>query len=271
MTDRAIHSDYLVHWTGKDLDERYDPNWMEHPNGHSKTSTELAQRYVRRLANTLKFGLWMTVEPGSSYGPITLPDTPKCCFTELRLSESRRHAQKYGRLGIGVKRPFLFKRMGRPLAYFGFDQNSKDPLLNGCARDLQDDRLLHFFKPMNTDAKRLVYDYYDESEWRILLFQELLNKRLIVDPRDPQNVEQHKYFNSLSDVEQDKLKYLIPLDGWFSMIIYPSILAKSISQPLYQSEIPELIREIKSGTDHGNRVERGNWPIEINLDSCRHF
>jgi hypothetical protein len=31
------------------------------------------------------------------------------------------------------------------------------------------------------------------------------------------------------------------------------------------------IERIKSQPDRGNRVEEGNWPIEVHLDSCGHF
>lgn len=269
--DRAIHSDFLIHWTGKDVDRDFDPDWAKHPKGWSVAEGIVAEKYVERLANILKYGLWMTVEPACTYGSIVLPDTPKCCFTELRLSESRRHAENYGRLGIGVKRPFLIQRMGRPLAYFGFGPSSQDVLLKACARDLQDNRLLHFFKPMNSDGGKLIYDYYGESEWRILLFEELISSGKIIDPRDPRNSEHHSYFNSLSPAEQGYLKYLIPLDGWFSMVIYPSISIKNFSQALHSSNVPDLIKAIKTRQDHGNAVEKGNWPIELNLDACLHF
>jgi len=95
---------------------------------------------------------------------VVIPPTPKVCFTELKLSESRRHAQQYGRLGIGVKRPFLFRRSGRPLLYYGFHEWTKnDRFLEACAKELQNKDLLNFFKPMNSSAI-LNYDFYSESE-----------------------------------------------------------------------------------------------------------
>jgi len=59
----------------------------------------------------------------------------------------------------------------------------------------------------------LNYDLYGESEWRILFFQELLDKQLLIDPRDNRNAEVHEYFNTLMASEQEILKYLAPLDG----------------------------------------------------------
>jgi hypothetical protein len=33
----------------------------------------------------------------------SIPSIPKVCFTELKISESRNHARRYGRLGIGLR------------------------------------------------------------------------------------------------------------------------------------------------------------------------
>jgi hypothetical protein len=122
------------------------------------------------------------------------------------------------------------------------------------------------------DRLPLTYDLYGESEWRIIAFGELLERKMVVDPRDPMNREEHEYFLSLASDQQDKLKYLVPLDGWFQMIVYPSIGIKNRAQ---QDESEGIVREIKRikslRRDHGNAVERGNWPIELNLDACRNF
>lgn len=269
--DIAIHSDYLIHWTGKDIDTAHDPEWADKDH-RSRTSPEVAALYLRRLKDIVSYGLWMTEEPERKFGTVTIPSIPKCCFTELKLSESRRHARFYGRLGIGVKRPFLFSRHGRPLAYFGFgEQNHQDRFLEGCAADLRNPTLLNFFKPMNSETRQLNYDFYSESEWRILLFSELLNRRLIVDPRDGANEREHAYFRALSEVQQSRLRYLIPLDGWFSMIIYPSLREKNAVRWGDDKEVDAEIRRIKTVDDHGNRVEKGNWPIEVDLDACMHF
>jgi len=139
---------------------------------------------------------------------------------------------------------------------------------------------LNFFKPMNSSANKLDYDLYSESEWRILFFDILLksNKRTIICPRDRANEKEHAYFTSLTAEQQGKLKYLIPLDGWFAMIIYPSALEKNRAQWDTEYGIVEQISRIKRNPDdHGNRVEglknpmRGNWRVEIDLDACRHF
>lgn len=282
--DTAVHSDFLIHWTGKDIDEQYQPNWYEDYQSFRAPEIEkILEPYLERLRNIVTFGLWMTEEPSRTFKigteEITIPPMPQCCFTELKLSESRRHARSYGRLGIGVKRPFMFKRFGRPLAYFGFnDLNHNDKFLAACASDLRDKRLLNYFKPMNRDIRNLTYDLYAESEWRILYFDELEKEGLIKDPRKSENKKENDYFKSLTSEQQSKLKYLIPLDGWFAMIIHPSGHTKNLVHWDANNGISEEIKRIKSNpSDHANRVEglknplRGSWPLQMELDACRHF
>ncbi|MBM4274952.1 MAG: hypothetical protein FJ134_10910 [Deltaproteobacteria bacterium] len=270
--DYAVHSDFLIHWTGKDIDRLYDPTWYE--SDKSKTNNHnVADLYVNRLFTILRYGLWMTEEQETIFNfgrdKVSIPATPKVCFTELKLSESRKHAKRYGRLGIGVKRSFVFERLGRPLVYF-HEKKKNDKFLQACAKELNNADLLNFFKPMNS-SNILNYDLYSESEWRIIYFKELLESKLIIDPRNPENVEEHNYFMSLNTKEQNKLKYLIPLGGWFAMIIYPSLEVKNKAQQDNSNGIKEQITRIKSLDDHGNRVEGRNWPIEVDLDACRNF
>lgn len=273
--DYAVHSDFLIYWTGKDLEKSPNTAWYEADK--SKTSNALTDLYIKRLHNILKYGLWMTEEQNIELSfadeRVPIPPTPKVCFTELKLSESRKHARRYGRLGIGVKRRFLFDRSGRPLLYYwhkGWEQ--KDLFLEACAKELQNKDLLNFFKPMNSSTTpSLTYDLYSESEWRIIYFKGLLEKKLIKDPRDGKNTEEHEYFNSLTAEEQSKLKYLIPLDGWFGLIIYPSLETKNKAQQDDSTGVKQEIIRIKSLRDRGNLVEKGNRPIEVDLDACRNF
>jgi hypothetical protein len=275
--DYAIQSDFLIHWTGRDIDEQLDGDWFKLNHSRNR-DPRLINAYLSRLLNTLRYGLWLTEEAPEKLdtaAPIKfIPPTPKMCFTELKLSESRSHARKFGRLGIGVKRPFLIDRLGRPVAYYAYGsfQRSYDPLLTQCAADLGDKTLLNFFKPMNSSQNPLPYDLYAESEWRILYFQQLLKSGLLVDSRDKSNKWENNFYESLSPSEKSQLKYLAPLDGWFSMIIYPSIDVKNAAQQgAAHKEIQDEIRRIKAARDHANTVEGGSWPIEVDLDACRHF
>jgi hypothetical protein len=196
--DYAIHSDFLVHWTGKDLDCSFDPHWGNRDK--SEMDDILLEKYLERLSNILKYGLWLTAEPQKTLDVgglmVKIPSTPKTCFTELKLSESRTHARRYGRLGIGVKRPYLFTRCGRPLAYYGFhEQVQHDEFLKACATEFTNPDLLNFFKPMNS-SQTLNYDLYAESEWRIILIQELLNREILIDPTDGKKTSRR--INSIS-------------------------------------------------------------------------
>lgn len=277
----VVQSDFLIHWTGIDIDNKVQPDW--HKDHRLRVSDEASERYLKRLGDILEFGLWMTVDkPQEQFTVagriVTPPPTPRCCFTELKLSESTKHARQFGRLGIGVKRPFLFNRYGRPLTYVGFTgQNHQDRFLEACATQLTDERLLNFFKPMNRDINALTYDLYAESEWRLLFFEELLDKGLIIDPRDTKNKKEHAYFERLSEEEQLKLHYLVPLDGWFAMIVYPALRTKNAAQWEREGRVVKEIERIKTVDEHANRVEglknptRGNWPIELNLSAAQHF
>src|SRR5262249_27046762 len=113
---------------------------------------------------------------------------------------------------------------------------------------------------------------------RILYFDKLEKDGLIKDPRKRQNEKEHAYFNSLPTEQQEKLKFLIPLDGWFTMIIHPSVHTKSLVHWDATNEISQEIKQIKSNpNDLANKVEglknpvRGNWPLQVELDACRHF
>ena len=274
--DYAIHSDFLIHWTGNDIDSVYDQQWFESDRSRTNKNCDVTDRYLKRLYDILQFGIWMTSEYESPFcvngNPVQIPSTPRSCFTELKLSQSRQHARRYGRLGIGFKRLFVIQRSGRPVIYYGLHKDKKEDIfLEQCARDFKDKGLLNFFKPMNS-LTELNYDYYSESEWRILYFEELLTKRLIIDPRDSKNTKEYAYYQSLTEEAKNKLKYLIPLDGWFAMLIYPSLNVKNESQCGSVYNIQSEIERIKNNPkDHAYKVEYINWPIELDLDACRNF
>ncbi len=270
MMDKAIHSDFLIHWTGaRDIDQIKHPDWY---GGKDSTTDELVTSlYLERILNTFKYGLWLTEEDvlTLTFGAETIdvPTIPRISFTELKISQARGHANKYGRFGIGVKRPFVVQRFGRPVIYFAYGKdNPNDIFLKACVDDLKNRELLNFFKPMNSDSKVLNYNFYSASEWRIIYLDKLLENRKILDPRDPKNTQEHDYFNSLSGELQNKLKYLMPLDGWLSFIIYPSLAVKNAAQQNPSNGIQKEIKRIKQSS-----IEGGNWPIEVDLDACRNF
>ena len=306
--DYAIHSDFLIHWTGNDIepksekDDEYEkdkdgksvkiPAW--YLKDRSSTECSVTAQYLKRLRDILKFGLWMTEEDiGTSVCNFKnkhveceecdagkkIESITRTCFTELKVSESRKHARKYGRLGIGVKRRFLFERSGRPVAYYQ-NYKGKDEI-QYCDQFFKstascNKSMLGFFKPMGKSGIR--FDYYPESEWRIIDSDKLRRDRLIIDPRDTIDKEIREYFSKLPACRQNKLKYLIPLDGQLSMIIYPSLAVKNMAQKWMKDkpqgigqEIYEVIKQIKKAPEQGEHFEGGNWPIELDLDACRNF
>src|SRR5438132_14253038 len=106
LPSRSIHSDFVVHWTGKDIDKD-DKKWRK--DGMCQVTQEIADRYVDRFKSILRFGLWMMRDGKEATAmvsgvPITRPTPFRTCFTELKLSEVRSHAHRYGRLGSGFKR-----------------------------------------------------------------------------------------------------------------------------------------------------------------------
>jgi hypothetical protein len=143
-SDYEIHSDFLIHWTGKDID-KYDRKWHERGGILGKTPRCVIDAYLQRIIAILKYGLWMTEGDAEIPSSHSVPRAARTCFTELRVSLSMRHAKEYGRLGIGVKRPFLFTRDGRPVIYYGWHQkDSVDAFVSACELELHNEWMLHF-------------------------------------------------------------------------------------------------------------------------------
>jgi hypothetical protein len=262
--DYAVHSDLLVCWTGKDIDAKHDPEWHTQDRSDTRRKREVEQAYHKRLLSILKYGLWATKpeeEPQDS--PIG-----HVCFTELRLSLCRQHAKRYGRLGIGVKRPFLFDRGGRPVIYYCHQFEMYDHFLRQCREKLANDgkHLLHYFKRMNSGSA-LNYDLYAESEWRMVLAGGQVDKRLAKSYGETS--ADFQTYLSQEDPQRQKFRYLVPLDGWLSCIIYPSFSLKA--RGLEDPDVRAQIRRIKTDRCRANKVEPGNWPVEMNLDLCRNF
>lgn len=115
---KPSHSDYLIHWTGDDIAKTFGLTRVAEP----RYEQDVVDAYLERLYNILRFGLWLkkSKEPGVievSNQKIKKPNVPRLCFTELKVSDSILHARKFGALGIGVKRYYLFNRLGGPMHY----------------------------------------------------------------------------------------------------------------------------------------------------------
>lgn len=122
--EKTLRSDFLVHWTGKDINRYYD----------TLTDSQ-REEYVVRLRDTLlpsdpnaddpekTNGLWMTTREEVIYekpgvAPLkTSTSFASTCFTEVKLSLTRRHTEQYGCLGFGFSRSFVLDRNGLPVFY----------------------------------------------------------------------------------------------------------------------------------------------------------
>lgn len=132
-------SKFLIHWTGKDID-----------TDQNISSSQVRDRYIERLRDTLLTGLWMTVpkeniigENGSKieYGNYMT------CFTEIKLSQTSEHSSRYGHLGFGFLRKFVLDRWGAPVQYF---RNSGNEKLLNCQITLQ--KIVKYFQEnINSD------------------------------------------------------------------------------------------------------------------------
>jgi len=114
IRSEMLRSDFLIHWTGKDIQKRY------------KYEPKARQaKYIGRLRSTLVGeypGLWMNktdeiIDGGNGasikYGELI----PITCFSEIKLSDVGKHTERYGKLGFGFSRDFMLARYGAPVQY----------------------------------------------------------------------------------------------------------------------------------------------------------
>jgi len=263
---------------------------------------DVVNEFLQRLKNILLYGLWMTKHRGdvdyinTKEGKFPKPKVSRVCFTELKVSDSLLHADNFGPMGIGFKRLFLANRFGSPVYYVpecGYHPiistgsswyNPDNKLLKDITPDEVDEHFA-FFKDMSSgrcSQGYISYDLYDESEWRII-FSEKLKKRLstkelnrklkyFIDPEDPSCEKKYKdFYASLGD--NYKPDYLVPIDEWLSLIIYPNLQIKNAS--IKDAEIRHLLTCLKC-EDKKNvlaegipRTEISNFPIEVDFGSLK--
>jgi hypothetical protein len=295
---KSIHSDFLIHWTGDDIDKDYDKGWWD--KNETKINTSIIDPYLKRLKYILKYGLWMNRERDfiKFKKEIKIPAVARTCFTELKLSETRIHAIKFGRLGIGFKRMFVFDRMGFPMIYFRPEKENwlLSPILSDASKKEIKEFWACFLKSMDEElipGQFLKYKQFDESEWRIIYSNRIKEKlrsmgkidicRLFKKPNDIPDSSFHDYVKE--NDKRKRLEYLIPLEDsriekcsrWFAMIIYPSLAVKVASEAdeEIRSEIlrlkPLALRVDMEASYTSASCEKYSKPIEIDLAACRNF
>ena len=196
-----LHTDFLVHWTGKDFHVPINP-----------LDDNIRKKYVSRLIDILKHGLLMqkNEEEAERIHDIEKEwiqaSISRTCFTEIKLSLAKKHAQTYGNLGIGVDREYVIDRYGNPVFYVTNGDRSN---VASCARKVRDflakedeamlrefEVLLGYFKKMGEQNSRELI-YYDELEWRITHLERLESEKRITS----QDKKNHIYRIALSKEE----------------------------------------------------------------------
>ena len=166
-----LHSKILVHWTGKDLESNH--------------STKKSELYVERLIDDLQKGLFSQRTTEAVIRKKKIKHLVRICFTEIRLSQARTHAERYGKLGIGFTRDFIMNKGGRPVIYIPFEICNNDHLLENLIRTVYEksagnDEIHKPAKWIMAHVKRMSNengeDYFEEMEWR-LVYDESSNNR----------------------------------------------------------------------------------------------
>lgn len=237
----ALHTKFLVHWTGRDF----------HVPPTNPLDDRIREHYVARLADRLENGLLMQKNAEKSEriydadGEWIQAGISRTCFTEIKLSMAKSHAQKYGGLGIGVTREFIVERYGNPVFYVTNGDHSNIVM---CARKVMDflkktdQRVLKEFEVLVGYLKKMGcqnsddFVYYDELEWRIVHLDRLESEgRITVQDRN-----EHIFRIKL---ERDDVKALV----------FPDKRTKDIA--LENRDIVGLI----------------NKPICVTMDDCENF
>ena len=261
-----------------------------------KYGQNVVDEFLQRLKNILQYGLWMTKHRGKDdkIREFPKPKVSRVCFTELKISDSLLHADKFGPMGIGFKRLFVTNRHGSPVFYIpagGFHPiisetsnwyNPNNKKLKDIKPEDVDERFA-LFKDMSSGECAqgyITYDLYDESEWRILFSENIKEKlpcnkqKYFIDPIDPSCETKYKdFYKSLGN--NFKPDYLVPVDEWLSLIIYPNLQIKNAS--FDDEDIRKLLKQLKNPNEnkmiaeHVPPDEARNFPIEVAIGDLKNI
>ncbi len=286
VTHSPTHSDFLVYWTGRDIMQKHGGLLAN----EKKYPPEAVSDFIKRLEDILEYGLWMRKRGDVDYIKVNnskfqKPQVARLCFTELKISDSLLHANKFGPLGIGFKRFFVINRMGSPVYYVPDTEDSGIYPFFPPFSDFYNPRDPHeffsFFKNMSQDRNPqgyIAYDLYEESEWRIVYSEKIKSKmpaskqKYFIDPKDPGTGRYHEFYKNLAT--SDRPDYLIPVDEWLALIIYPNLQIKNESFKK-DGKIRDLLGRLKSGQEvFGEGLPGGeivNFPSEFSIGAIRNF
>ena len=182
----------------------------------------------------------------------------------------------------------MINRLGSPVYYVS--KNGAHlffpPLSNLYNPSSPDHEMFCFFKNMSSgkDVQNYIaYDLYEESEWRIIYSENIKQKisqrrrEYFIDPKDPSSGKYHDFYKSLTS--KTKPEYLVPVDEWLALIIYPNLQIKNAS--LDDIEIRDLLANLKSKEKLKSRsliqaegipdTEVINFPAEIDIGAIKNF
>jgi hypothetical protein len=178
---------------------------------------------------------------------------------------------------------FLVKAGGKPLNYI--HEPSPQQIINAISKLSDQDKI--FYKNMSPEED-MNFDYYSESEWRLVYRDDF--KSSFIDPKDQTKIDHHAFYNNLLRENKRTPDYLIPLNFWLAVIIYPCPAVKILAEQ--DEEIRQLIAKTRcKGIDQYKNVfqqEKGKqeklknlaacsvgesfmMPMEIDLDTMSHF
>lgn len=166
----GIHSKILVHWTGKDIENCPEPD-------------KKSQLNVERLKDDLEKGLYTKRTSEDVIRHWKINKIVRLCFTEIRLSQAEKHAERYGKLGIGFTRDFIMNKGGRPVIYIPHkadDRLLEDSIKNVYEKSNDNEEIHKSSKWIMAHIKRMSdgnsEDYYEEMEWRLVYDESPNNK-----------------------------------------------------------------------------------------------
>lgn len=188
---RRTRSDFLVHWTGHKFDK---------PPRKGPVTPEIREQYVNRLKSVLENGFYLYRQEkpeaiaAAEWGKYEY-NVSLTCFSEVRLSYARDHAQRYGRLGIGVRRSFVLDRCGTPAWYVR--NRAPESIVSAlfevwlylatstdqstATKRTRLDHAMSMLKPMSDSEGQEDFTYLEEHEWRIVFNHEAKKLGRIVE------------------------------------------------------------------------------------------
>ncbi len=253
MAQNTIHSKFLVHWTGKNI----NPDNRE-------MNDSLRKEYIDLLKDDLYKGLCMNPGKETIYGKDNKPITAeiaRVCFTEIKLTQTEEHAKQYGRLGIGFNRDFVLEREGNPVFYvqngekghiienFHVLRNWMGQLpFDTVVSEIKVSEIINVLAMISGYLKNMScrdeneLKYYDEMEWRIVHITRL---------EGPDN-----YIQDIGETKEGKKKYRLkvsPKD--VRLIVFPD--SGTLRLAMKDEKISEYFNSY--------------MPTLIALDDCKNF